>query len=175
KQLPVETFEELEIPLTVVATDLQEARSVYLEEGPLLPALMASSALPVYFPPQVMNGDQLVDGGITNNIPIDKAYEKGANTIYCMLSECRHQFSHSVNGLFNMIIRTAQVSQHQKLRNDIRRIADDTELFLLDLCITTRLTSVLDFSKTEMIIEEAYRFSKRALEQGYGCQPLPIE
>jgi NTE family protein len=175
KQLPIDTFEELEIPLTVVATDLQEARSVYLEEGPLLPALLASSAIPVYFPPQLMNGDQLVDGGITNNIPIDKAYEKGADTIYCMLSECRHQFSHSVNGLFNMIIRTAQVSQHQKLRNDIRRIADDTELYLLDLCITTRLTSVLDFSKTEMIIEEAYRFSKRALEQGYGCQPLPVE
>jgi NTE family protein len=175
KRLPVKTFEELDIPLTVVATDLQEAISVYLEEGPLVPALMASTAIPVYFPPQAMNGDQLVDGGITNNIPIDRAYEKGADTIYCMLSECRHQFSHSVNGLFNMIIRTAQVSQHQKLRNDIRRIADDTELYLLDLCINTRLTSVLDFSKTEMIIEEAYRFAKRALEQGYGCVPLQIE
>jgi NTE family protein len=92
-----------------------------------------------------------------------------------MLSECRHQFSQSVTGLFNMVIRTAQVSQQQKLRNDIRRIADDTELYLLDLCINTRLTSVLDFSKTEMIIEEAYRFAKRALEQGYGCVPLPIK
>ena len=173
--MPVKTFEELDIPLAVVATDLQEARSVYLEEGPLLPALMASTAIPVYFPPQAMNGDQLVDGGITNNIPIDKAYEKGADTIYCMLSECRHQFSHSVSGLFNMVIRTAQVSQHQKLRNDIRRIADDTELYLLDLCITTRLTSVLDFSKTEIIIEEAYRFAKRALEQGYWCVPLPVK
>jgi NTE family protein len=159
----------------VVATDLQEARSVYLEEGPLLPALLASSAIPVYFPPQVMNGDQLVDGGITNNIPIDKAYEKKAHTIYCMLSDCRHQFSNSVEGLYNMLIRTAQVSQHEKLRNDIQEIAANTELYLLDLCINTRLTSVLDFSKTEIIIEEAYRFSKRALEQGYGCQPLPVE
>jgi NTE family protein len=166
KRLPVKTFEELDISLTVVATNLQKAESVYLDKGPLLPALMASTAIPVYFPPQAMNGDQLVDGGITNNIPIDRAYEKGADTIYCMLSECRHQFSHSVNGLFNMIIRTAQVSQHQKLRNDIRRMADDTELYLLDFCINTRLTSVLDFSKTEMIIEEAYRFAKRALEKG---------
>lgn len=175
KRLPVKTFKELDIPLTVVATDLQKAESVYLDEGPLLPALMASSALPVYFPPQVINGDQLVDGGITNNIPIDKAYEKNADTIYCMLSECRHQFSRSVHGLFNMIIRTALVKQHQKLRNDIQKITGDAELYLLDLCITTQLTGMLDFSKTEIIIEEAYRFSKRALEQGYGCAPLPIE
>ncbi|WP_441000479.1 patatin-like phospholipase family protein [Fodinibius sp. SL11] len=173
--LPVDTFEELSIPLTVVATDLQKASSTYLDKGPLMPALMASSALPVYFPPQVINNNQLVDGGISNNIPIDKAYDLGADTIYCILSECRHQFSNTVTGLFNMIIRTAQVSQHQKLRNDIQKIAASTELYLLDLCINTHLTSVLDFSKTEMIIEEAYQFSRRALEQGYGCVPLPIE
>ena len=175
RNLPVDTFKELNIPLTVVATDLQKAGSVYLDNGSLLPALMASCAIPVYFPPQLMNGRQLVDGGITNNIPIDKAYDLGADAIYCMLSECRHQFSNSVEGLFNMVIRTAQVSQHQKLRNDIQEIAANTELYLLDLCINTHLTSVLDFSKTEMIIEEAYQFSRRALEQGYGCVPLPIE
>jgi NTE family protein len=39
QRLPVETFEERDIPLTVVATDLQKAGSVYREEGPLLPAL----------------------------------------------------------------------------------------------------------------------------------------
>jgi NTE family protein len=122
-----------------------------------------------------MNGDQLVDGGLTNNIPVDKAYENGADTIYCMLSDCRHHFSHSVHGLFNMIIRSAQASQHQKLRNDIKKIAEETDLYLLDLCINTRLNSILDFSKTETIIEEAYLFAKRALEQGYGCRPLPVE
>jgi NTE family protein len=175
KRLPVDTFEELEIPLTVVATDLQTARSVYLEKGLLLPALMASSALPVYFPPKRINEHQLVDGGITNNIPVDNAYEQGADSIYCILTDCRHRLSHTVGGLFNMIIRTAQVKQYQKLRTDVQKIAQNTNLYLLDLCINTHLTSMLDFSKTEVIIEEAYRFSKRALEQGYGCVPLPIE
>lgn len=175
QHLPVDTFEELDIPLTIVATDLQNAGSTYIDSGELLPALLASCALPVYFPPQIINGNQLVDGGITNNIPIDKATKLGADVIYCMLSDCRHQFSNTVNGLFNMIIRTAQVSQHQKLRNDIQEIAANTELYLLDLCINTRLTSMLDFSKTEMIIEEAYQFSNRALEQGYGCVTLPVE
>tara|TARA_R110002124_G_scaffold287013_1_gene469687 strand:- start:63 stop:893 length:831 start_codon:yes stop_codon:yes gene_type:complete len=175
ERLPVATFEELDIPLTVVATDLQKAGSIYLDKGLLLPALMASSAIPVYFPPQTMNGRQLVDGGFTNNIPIDKAYNMGADSIYCILNECRHQFSNSVEGLYNLVIRTAQASQHQKLRKDIQKIAPNTELYLLDLCINTHLKTLLDFSKTELIIEEAYRFSKRALEQGYGCVPIPIE
>lgn len=173
-RLQVDTFEKLEIPLTVVATDLQKAGSVYLDKGPLLPALMASSAVPVYFPPQTLDGNQLVDGGITNNIPIDKAYEEGADTIYCMLSDCRHRFDRSVRGIYNMVIRAAQVNQHQKLREDIRIIAPDTELYLLDLCITTRLKGVMDFSKTDRIMEEAYLFASRALDQGYGCVPLPI-
>lgn len=173
-RLPVTSFEELSIPLTVVTTDLQKADSVYLERGSLLPALMASSAIPVYFPPQILNGDQLVDGAVANNIPIDKAHEKGASVIYCMLNVCRHQFKHSVTGLFDTIIRSSEVIQYQKLRADIDKIARDAELYLLDMCIDTQLTSVLDFSKTEMIMEEAYRFSKQSLDRGYGCTPLPV-
>ena len=119
KRLPVDTFEELEIPLTVVATDLQTAESVYLEKGLLLPALMASTALPVYFPPKRINEHQLVDGGITNNIPVDNAYEQGADSI---LTDCRHRLSHTVSGLINMIIRTAQLKQYQKMVTNYRKL-----------------------------------------------------
>lgn len=175
ERLPVDNFNQLEIPTTVVATDLQEASSVYLDEGPLLPVLMASCSLPVYFPPERIGGHQLVDGGLTNNIPVRKAYEMGADTIYCMLSECRHKLNTTVEGLFNMLVRSAQVNQYDRLRRDLRAIAEKADIYLLDLCITTKLTGFLDFSKTEMIIEEAYEFSKRALDQGYGCVPLPVE
>lgn len=176
-RLPVHTFEELAIPLTVVATDLQKPGTVCLDKGPLLPALMASSAIPVYFPPQVMNGSQLVDGGITDNIPVEQAYDRGADVIYCMLTECRCRFRYTISGLFDMLVRSLQVSQHQKLKYEIGNIANDkdAELYLLDLCIDTHLNGLLDFSETGTIIEEAYLFSKRALEQGYGCFPLQAQ
>jgi len=177
-RLPVHTFEELAIPLTAVATDLQKPGTVCLDTGPLLPALMASSALPVYFPPQVMNGSQLIDGGITDNIPVDVAYNLGADVIYCMLTECRCRFRNTISGLFEMLVRTIQVNQHQKLNYELRKMATDTDkeavLYVLDLCINTHLKGLLDFSKTEIIIEEAYLFSRRALEQGYGCFPLRV-
>lgn len=168
-RLPADTFEELDVPTTVVATSMQALSSVYLEEGPLVPALMASCAIPVYFPPRSIDGHQLIDGGITNNIPVKKADELGADSIYCLLSDCRSQLSGTVQGLFNTVIRSAQVSQYQKLRRDLKTIDDETDVTLLDLCISTQLTSMLDFSETEAIMEESYEFSKQALEEGYEC------
>lgn len=65
------TFADLKIPLTLVATDLLEGVSVYFTEGPLLPPLLGSSAVPVLYRPVAYQGRQLVDGGLLNNLPID--------------------------------------------------------------------------------------------------------
>jgi NTE family protein len=65
------TFGDLEIPLAVSAVDVQEGRLVILREGPLVPALRATSALPGIFTPVEHAGRVLVDGGLLNNVPVD--------------------------------------------------------------------------------------------------------
>ena len=65
------TFEHLSRPLTLVATDLMAGESVYFSEGPLLPALLASSAVPIVYRPVEYQGRQLVDGGLLNNLPVE--------------------------------------------------------------------------------------------------------
>ena len=61
--LPVTSFEELRCPLTVVAVDVVEGEEITIDEGPLVSALLANSAVPGMFPP-VRRGDQLLaDGG----------------------------------------------------------------------------------------------------------------
>jgi NTE family protein len=75
------TFADLSIPCAVVATDLVSGEMVVLREGPLVPALLATTALPALFPP-VPYGDMLLaDGGILNNLPVDVAYELGAQRV----------------------------------------------------------------------------------------------
>lgn len=70
-QLKVSSFEELEIPLKVVATDFWRREQVVFDSGDLLPALRASMALPYIFTP-VLDGERvLVDGGLVNNVPLD--------------------------------------------------------------------------------------------------------
>ncbi len=64
-------FEDLSIPLYVSATDLEKGGQRVFSSGELLPALMASCAIPVVFPPVQVNGVYYVDGGISNNLPVE--------------------------------------------------------------------------------------------------------
>ncbi|GAA4361876.1 patatin-like phospholipase family protein [Hymenobacter saemangeumensis] len=65
------TFADLRLPLTLVATDLIGGESVYFREGPLLPPLLASSAVPILYRAIEYQGRQLVDGGLLNNLPVE--------------------------------------------------------------------------------------------------------
>jgi len=74
-------IEELATPLALVATDLISASEVTLTSGPLLPAVLATTAVPGLFPPIEMNGYRLVDGGVLNNLPVRQVREMGADII----------------------------------------------------------------------------------------------
>lgn len=63
-------FSDCKIPFLCVATDLVAGKEVYLEEGLLRNALLASTALPGVFPPLRLNEKFLVDGGILESIPV---------------------------------------------------------------------------------------------------------
>jgi NTE family protein len=72
--LPVERFDQLRLPLSVTATDLDSGDEVVFgamgETVPLLDALCASCALPLYFPPVVVAGRRCADGGLRQVVPL---------------------------------------------------------------------------------------------------------
>ncbi|SDB93774.1 NTE family protein [Raineyella antarctica] len=70
QMIGVERIEDLPIPFTAIATDLWARREVWFQEGPIDPALRATIAIPGVFPPIVLNGRLLVDGGIVNQVPV---------------------------------------------------------------------------------------------------------
>ncbi len=75
------TFEDLKIPVAVIAADLGTGDMVILNSGPLIPALMATSALPLFFTPVEHQGRCLVDGGVLNNVPFDIVRHMGADRV----------------------------------------------------------------------------------------------
>lgn len=66
-------FEDLEIPLALTALDLVTCQEVVLREGNLVDAVLATVAIPGVFPVQKMNGYELVDGGMSNPVPVEVA------------------------------------------------------------------------------------------------------
>ena len=71
RTIPAQTFEELEIPLKVVATDFWNRKEVVFESGSLITAIRASMAVPALFEPVQLNGKILIDGGAVNPLPYD--------------------------------------------------------------------------------------------------------
>jgi NTE family protein len=67
------TFEDLRIPLAITATDLTSGLPMTIKTGKLIDAVLATSAVPGVFPALRMDGNLLVDGGITNPIPVAEA------------------------------------------------------------------------------------------------------
>lgn len=77
----VERFENLPIPFFCVATNIETGEPVILDEGNLPQATAASGAFPSLFQPVIINDKILMDGGVTNNYPIDELREKGMDII----------------------------------------------------------------------------------------------
>ncbi|MDP5081745.1 MAG: patatin-like phospholipase family protein, partial [Winogradskyella sp.] len=77
----IRDFEELPIPFFCVATDIETGESLILDEGRLAEAVSASSALPSLFQPVTIGDRILVDGGVTNNFPVEELRAKGMDII----------------------------------------------------------------------------------------------
>jgi NTE family protein len=69
----VQSFEELKVPLYVVATDFQSWHQVVFSAGALRPAIAGSIAIPTLFKPVHFANHLLVDGGVVNPLPLDQA------------------------------------------------------------------------------------------------------
>ncbi|HRO40340.1 MAG: patatin-like phospholipase family protein [Flavobacteriales bacterium] len=64
-------IEDLPIPLYISATNLERGGQCIFSSGELIPALMASCAIPLIFPPVQVGGTYCVDGGLSNNLPVE--------------------------------------------------------------------------------------------------------
>ena len=74
-------FEDLRIPVTVMATDMLHGREIAISSGPILPALLASSAVPGVFPPVRIGDMELMDGGVIDSLAPHMAFENGAQKV----------------------------------------------------------------------------------------------
>lgn len=83
-------IEDLPIPFTAVATDLQARREVWFQRGPADLAIRASIAIPSLITPVMINGRLLVDGGLMNPVPIEPTVASNADiTLAVSLSGMR--------------------------------------------------------------------------------------
>lgn len=78
------SIEDTQIPLFITATDFRSGEQVVLSEGSLRDAIRASIAIPFFFRPWAVRDRLLVDGAISDPLPVDVAIREGASVILAM-------------------------------------------------------------------------------------------
>ncbi|HEX6681591.1 MAG TPA: patatin-like phospholipase family protein [Candidatus Limnocylindrales bacterium] len=81
---PQLSFADMRVPLHVVAASIERAAEHWFTEGPVLPAVMASAAVPGVLPPVDIDGEHFIDGSVVRPSPIARAVDLGAEDIYVL-------------------------------------------------------------------------------------------
>jgi NTE family protein len=120
------SFEDLKIPLAVVATDFYAQEPVVFSSGDLRRAVAASIALPVIFQPVIVNNRALVDGGLVDPLPFDLTAGRGDYTVAVDVSGAPRSDPREMGpGAVESIVSCSQILQRSLVREKLRRIQPD--------------------------------------------------
>jgi NTE family protein len=82
--LPIALIEDLPVRFQCVAASIEAAAEHWFSSGPIVDAVLASSAVPGLLPPVEIGDEHFIDGGIVNSIPVNRAVSLGATRIFVM-------------------------------------------------------------------------------------------
>lgn len=77
-------IEDLVVPFQCVAASIERSAEHWFTTGPVVDAVLASSAVPALFPPVEIGGEHFYDGGLVNSVPLARAVELGASVIFVL-------------------------------------------------------------------------------------------
>ena len=119
-------FNRLPIPFACVATNLVDNTEVDFRSGRLPQALRASMAIPAVFSPVRIGKMVLVDGGLTNNYPVDLARAMGADIVIGVSVQDSLRTSENLNSTISILMQMVDLNTLNKLEDNIA----NTDLFI---------------------------------------------
>jgi NTE family protein len=163
-------IEDLEIPFQCVASSIENAAEHWFTRGPLVDALLASSAIPVLLPPVEIGGEHFYDGGLVNSIPIDRAIELGATTVFALQVGRIEVQLRPPRRLHEAALLSFEIARRHRFRRGIRQLPDAVELHVLPSgnpleFDDRRQLKWRDTTTTGELIDAAYRASSAYLDE----------
>jgi NTE family protein len=121
---PKNDFSTLKVPISIVATNLDNGQRIVLKDGNLSESIKASFTFPLLYTPTIVKGKNLVDGGLTANIPVDIARNDGADYTITVNSTSPLKTAEDLKDPINtadqiLSITLAQLNEEQLKSSDI--------------------------------------------------------
>ena len=150
--------------------DIATGRPHVLQEGPLLTALLASSAIPGIFAPAQAGSLQLYDGGIVANVPMRQALAMGARSLVVLDCSFPGRMPEPPATIAEVLLYTAMVSMRSQAALEAPLAAAEVPVIYISGPKPQPL-SPLDFNHTGMLIVEAYEAARSFLRNLDGTGP----
>jgi NTE family protein len=150
------TFADTRLPLYLAATDFHTGEQVILSEGRLSDANRASIAIPFTFQPWPLNGRLLIDGFMSDPLPIGVAIKEGADVIIAMGFESPYQERVNTAARFAFQMSSIMTNNLLKANFAFHNLAHHAELLLILPEFQQRIR-LFDTDKIPYIIEEGER------------------
>jgi NTE family protein len=148
--LQVSRFEELKIPLKIVATDYWKKEAVIFEKGDLIQPIKASYSLPGLFTPVKIKNRILIDGGAVNPLPFDLIMDKCDITIAIDVTAFKAQNESEIPPTFDSVFTTYQTMQNSIIKERLKFLRPD--IYIRPEIFDVR---VFDFVKADLIFKQA--------------------
>jgi len=158
-------IEQTPIPVEVVATSLRTGRDHWFTKGPIIPAVLASAALPAVFPPVEIDGERFIDGAVVDNVPISRAVKGGFTRIYVLhvgnFDRPRPEPKRPIDAL----LQSFSIARNYRFQAERDAPPEGVELNVLP-SIDPGPIKPNDFGKSKGLIERAYAATSAFLEGG---------
>lgn len=113
-------FDRLSIPFRAVATDIETGATVVIGRGILSDAMRASSAIPVVFQPVELEGRLLVDGGMSNNLPVDVVRTMGVDLVIAVDPSSRLETRERLSSLVDIMSQSISIPVRREAERQAR-------------------------------------------------------
>jgi NTE family protein len=163
-RLPATTFEELAVPFQCVATDVQREVEAWFDRGPLIDAVLASSAVPALFPTVHIGGRRYLDGAIVDDVPVGRAAALGARTLFVLEAGLLARSWQEPGRAVGSAIEAYWMARRHRFRRALAALAPDVSVHLLPSASPATLRSAAP-DRVDDLIEEAYAATTTYLDR----------
>lgn len=125
------TIGELKLPFQCVAASIMRASEHWFTSGPLIDALLASSAIPALFPPVEIDGDFYYDGGLVNSVPLTRAVELGASRVFVLQVGRVESDLRPPDRLYEAALISFEIARRHRFTTTMQNLPEGIEVHVL--------------------------------------------
>lgn len=128
---PDTRIEDLAVRFQCVAASIEKAADHWFDSGPLVEAVLASSAVPALFPPVEIDGEHFYDGGLVDSIPLGRAVALGADVVYVMQVGRMESSLRPPERLYEAALISFEIARRNRFATTMRDLPEGVEVHLL--------------------------------------------